>query len=97
MVAPLYTLLKKSIPWHWGQEQKDAFMALKRAVVQAPVLAYPQVGKPFYLDLATIHTHIGVILFQQSRTSRKPVAYGSRVLSEVEKKNLTHVNVKYLL
>lgn len=83
VAVPLYILLTKGVPRQWGQEQKQAFMALKRTMVRA--LAYPHMGKPFYLELATTHTHVGTILYHQLGTTRKPVAYSSRELSEVER------------
>lgn len=81
---PLYKLLKKSQPWQWGTVQQEAFMQLKQSLMQAPALAYPDPNKEFHLQLSTGKEAIGAILMQEKGTSTKPVAYGSRTLSEVE-------------
>jgi len=41
--------LAKGIPWGWGEQQQEAFEALKEAMVSPPVMAYPDFTKPFVL------------------------------------------------
>ena len=44
--VPLTKLLRKAQAWEWGEEQKDAFTALKTTLTTAPVLARPDFNKP---------------------------------------------------
>ncbi|XP_074301078.1 uncharacterized protein LOC141632412 [Silene latifolia] len=47
IAAPLTDLLKKDNKWEWSIDKKRAFEKLKEAVVQEPVLALPEITKPF--------------------------------------------------
>lgn len=48
--VPLYGMLKKRSAQEWDFEQAAVVKELKEALMQAPVLAYPQVGKSFRLQ-----------------------------------------------
>jgi hypothetical protein len=75
--APLRLLMKKDIMWHWEQEQETSFQALKKAISEAPVLAYYDVNKPVTLSVDASSKGIGAVLLQESR----PVAYASKALT----------------
>lgn len=47
MAAPLTDLLKKNRAWVWDASCQDAFEALKRAVMEEPVLALPDYTKAY--------------------------------------------------
>jgi hypothetical protein len=49
IAAPLTSMLKKNA-FSWSPEAKDAFLKLKAAVSQAPVLALPDFEKPFLIE-----------------------------------------------
>ncbi|ROT64342.1 hypothetical protein C7M84_017686, partial [Penaeus vannamei] len=49
ITAPLTYLLKKDIPWHWDEEQVNAFRMLKNCLSLATVLAFPKFDLPFIL------------------------------------------------
>ena len=44
---PMSDLLKKDAAWTWSKEQVDAFSSVKQFLVEAPVLALPDVDKSF--------------------------------------------------
>ena len=50
MAAPLNTLHKKGVKFVWGQEQKEAFEALKQAISHPPVLRVADISKMFILQ-----------------------------------------------
>ena len=50
IVAPLTNLLKREA-FKWSEQSQQAFLTLKRALVQAPVLALPDFSKPFVLEI----------------------------------------------
>lgn len=64
----------------WEKEQKDAFEQLKGALLSAPVLALPKIGKPFVLTTDASRYAVGVTLEQEGH----PVAYMSHRLSDAE-------------
>ncbi|KAF0749999.1 hypothetical protein AaE_006862, partial [Aphanomyces astaci] len=41
LVRPLSGLLKKGAKWHWGEDERRAFLIIKVALQQAPVLQLP--------------------------------------------------------
>ena len=49
MAEPLTRLLKKNNKFVWKEEQDSAFTALKDALTNAPVLALPNINKPYSL------------------------------------------------
>ena len=48
---PLTELLKKGVPFVWTTVTETAFTTLKKALVEAPVLALPQFDKPFVIEM----------------------------------------------
>ena len=85
----LRELLRKDEPWVWGQEQTEAFVALKQKFASQPILAH------FYLNLSTYVTSdassnaIGAVLSQIDGKTERPVAFASRTLSMTERKYST--------
>ncbi|OIT34346.1 putative mitochondrial protein, partial [Nicotiana attenuata] len=47
ITVPLTELLKKVTPWDWGPRRAEAFNVLKAAMSSSPVLALPDLAKPF--------------------------------------------------
>jgi hypothetical protein len=47
MDVPLTNLTRKNKPWEWTSECQEAFEKVKHALTNAPVLAPPELGKPF--------------------------------------------------
>ena len=77
--------------WQADPEIQDAFDKLKKAVSQAPVLAYADFGRPFRLvtDASTIG--LGAALYQVQEDGKdKPIAFASRALSKSEQNYPAH-------
>ena len=53
---PLNALSKKNVPFVWTVTCADAFDKLKRALVSAPILAYPNFREPFLLFVDASYT-----------------------------------------
>ncbi|XP_076788176.1 uncharacterized protein LOC143441855 [Arvicanthis niloticus] len=49
LAAPLYSFTKEQGEFVWTEEHQKAFGALKKALVEAPALALPDLTKPFTL------------------------------------------------
>lgn len=48
--------------WEWGPAQQEAFAALKQALSEATVLAYPDFRKPFVLHTDASAYGLGAVL-----------------------------------
>uniref|UniRef100_A0A8C8SJ05 ribonuclease H n=1 Tax=Pelusios castaneus TaxID=367368 RepID=A0A8C8SJ05_9SAUR len=84
IARPLYLLLRKNVEWMWGAEQQEAFVKLKKALLEAPALAFPKEGVPFRLQVLHTTEGISAVLSQDSGSGERAIAYGSRILSAVE-------------
>ncbi len=85
LATPLMGLTKKDAKLTWDDDCEQAFLALKKALVQPPVLAYPTREGPFILSKDTNDTRMGAVLEQEQaedgRVVRKAIAYTSKTLN----------------
>jgi len=86
VAKPITTLLKNQTKFVWSHECEQAFQTLKRLLTTAPVLAQPDIEKPFdvYCDASGIG--MGCVLMQEGRV----IAYASRQLKPHEENYPTH-------
>ncbi|XP_030069247.1 uncharacterized protein LOC115476811, partial [Microcaecilia unicolor] len=87
MAKPLYQATKggEKEPFEWGPTAQQSFIAIKKALLQAPALGLPDVEKPFSLY---VHERQGValgVLTQMMGSWQRPVAYLSKQLDGVAK------------
>jgi hypothetical protein len=68
-------MLKKNA-FSWSPKAKEAFLKLKAAVSQAPVLALPNFEKPFLIECDASGLGIGAVLMQSNR----PITFLSKAL-----------------
>lgn len=84
--APLHSLTRKNAPFQWTEECQLAFETLKKKLLSAPVLVYPNFDLSFVLETDASVRGVGAVLSQrQSDNQLHPVAYASHVLSAPEK------------
>ena len=78
---------KSDLPeFRWTQECQEGFDQLKKALIKAPVLAYPDYTKPFILETDASLKGLGVVLLQKGDDNEvHVVAYASRSLRPSEK------------
>ena len=93
ITAPLYNLTsgenkdKKSEHLDLPQEAREAFDHLKAACLQAPILAFPDFGKPFLLETDASGKGLGAVLLQKQSDGRyHPIAYASCIMTETEQR-----------
>ena len=93
IVAPLYDLTsgenkdKKSEHLDLPQEAHETFDRLKAACLQAPILAFPNFGKPFLLETDASSKGLRAVLLQKQSDGRyHPIASVSRIMTETEQR-----------
>lgn len=64
LAKPLTNLLKKGV-YQWNSETEDAFQKLKKALTTTPMLALPDLRKPFTIETDASHAGIGAVLMQE--------------------------------
>ncbi len=64
IASPLNKLTSKNVKFDWTENCQKAFDTLKRALVSAPVLSYPDFTLPFQLYVGASQTGIGLTLGQ---------------------------------
>ncbi len=80
LASPL-TQLMKDIPFHWNAAQAKSFEALKQALTNAPVLAFPDYSAPFILCTDASALGVGAVLIQtNARGKNRVIAYASHKL-----------------
>jgi hypothetical protein len=59
---PFFKLLRKSRPFSWTEEAKQAFQELKQHLVSLPILVAPEPGEPLYLYIAAAAEAVSMVL-----------------------------------
>jgi len=85
LAQPLFNLTKKDIPFHWDQEEEQAFCSLQSILTTAPVLILLDYDKLFTLITDASNYATGSILEQKDAFGcSHPVAYFSKSLQPAE-------------
>ena len=90
-VYPMQKLMRnKGKKFEWSDEAQTAFENIKRELCEAPVLGMPTEKDMYVLDTDASVVAISGKLHQEQewngRTVLRPIAYGSKVLSDTEMK-----------
>ena len=72
--------MKKNKLWVWSKECQGAFEGLKDALIEEPILIFPDFSKAFKIHTEASDFAIGGVFMQE----RHPIAFESRKLNEVE-------------
>ena len=73
IAKPLHRLTERNCSFKWTAECQQSFDKLKAKLTTAPVLAYPDYGKPFILDTDASDFGIGAVLSQKDDKGREHV------------------------
>eukprot|EP00253_Pinus_taeda_P014293 PITA_14293 len=71
IAAPLHALTRLKKVFHWGNKQQKAFDTLKEKISTLPVLALPDLQRPFGIQTDARDYAMGVVLTQHD----KPICY----------------------
>jgi len=80
IAKPMTKLLQKDVKFVWSQECEVTFTALRHLLTTAPVLAQPDIEKPFDVFCDACGTGLGCVLMQEGRV----IAYAFRQLRKHE-------------
>ncbi|KAL0345664.1 UNVERIFIED_CONTAM: Retrovirus-related Pol polyprotein from transposon [Sesamum radiatum] len=86
IARPMTDLLKKTEIWNWTPQCQVSLDNLKRAIVTDPVLALPDMSKPFVVETDASDFSLGGVLMQDGH----PIAFESRKLKDVERHYSVH-------
>jgi hypothetical protein len=86
LVKPITSLLKNDTKFNWSSRCNEAFEQLKLLLTTAPVLAQPDIEKPFDVYCDVSDSGLGCVLMQEGRV----IAYASRQLRRHEEHYPTH-------
>jgi len=81
-----YRTHQERFPFVWTEKHREALKGLIELVTTAPILAYPDLEKPFELEVDASAFAVGAILFQRDDKGRKrDVGYYSKALNSAER------------
>jgi len=86
IAKPMTSLLQKDHKFVWTEGCEIAFRTLRKFLTTAPVLAQPNIEKPFDVFCDTSKSGLGCVLMQEGRV----IAYASRQLRKHEVNYPTH-------
>jgi hypothetical protein len=86
IAKPMTELLKKGVKFVWSEACDKAFRKFRELLTSAPVLAQPDISKPYEVYCDASGTGLGCVLMQKNRV----IAYASRALRPHEKNYPTH-------
>jgi RNase H-like domain found in reverse transcriptase len=84
IAKPLTNLCKKEAKIVWTGVENISSLQLKNILCTAPVLAYPDFNKRFYLATDASTTSLGVMIYQLHDDVDRPVAFISHAFNSTE-------------
>ena len=90
MTYPLEELLREDQEFDWTDECNISFETLKRKLVEAPILRFPNWLIKFHVHIDASGLAIGAILTQPGDDGMDyPIVYSSRKLNKAERNHST--------
>ncbi|WVZ51732.1 hypothetical protein U9M48_002847 [Paspalum notatum var. saurae] len=86
IAKPMTALTQKNAKFAWSSRCEEAFRTLKKLLTSAPVLAQPDINKPFDVYCDASSSGLGCVLMQDGRV----IAYASSQLRKHEVNYHTH-------
>lgn len=83
LAVPLTEITKPTKGFQWGESQQEAFEKIKAALSEAPIVAHPDVTKPYNLYTDASDKCVGAILVQKDENGiERVIHYLSHKLSD---------------
>ena len=85
IMAPLFSLLRKNVPYEWNEPQQKAFEHVKTKLTNAPILVQHNPAKQTTIETDASDYAIGMRMTQPDENGKpKPVAFHSRKMVPAE-------------
>ena len=89
--APLDALRNRADTFTLNETEKQAFDVLRKILLNAPILSFPDFSKPFYMATDASNVGIGAVLYQLPKGPKYPntinyIFFVSRSLQERERR-----------
>ena len=78
------SLTKKKVPFIWTDECQTAFDRLRKELITAPLLEFPDYTGTFILDTDASNNSLGAVLSNIINGEERPLVYASRVMSKTQ-------------
>ena len=85
LLEPLNKLLRSKVAWHWDSEQKDAFEASKKVLLNSNLLVHFDPTKPLVLVADSSSYGVGAVLCHLIDGVERPICFASRTLTPTER------------
>ena len=86
IVKPLTMLTHMDIKFEWKETHRCTFMKLKDAIIQAPILRYPDTTKPYIVYTDASDDACGAQLSQMHDETEFPVAFLSHMFTDTQRR-----------
>ena len=86
IAKPLTLLTRQQVKFDWAPEHQAAFIHLKDAIVQAPILHYPNPNKTYIVYTDSSDDACGAQLSQEHDGTKFPIAFLSHIFSKTQHK-----------
>ena len=84
IAKPLTLLTRQQVKFNWTPEHQEAVIHLKEAIVQAPILHYPNPNKTYIVYTDASDDACGAQLSQEHNGTEFPVAFLSHTFTETQ-------------
>ena len=84
IAKPLTLLTRQQVKFDWTPEHHTTFLNLKEAIVQAPILHYPNPKKKYTVYTDALDDACGAQLLQEHNGTEFPVAFVSHTFAETQ-------------
>lgn len=82
---PLYELTSKKVKFKWTSQANEAFKYLKKCLMEAPILSFPNFAYGFEIECDASNVGLGAVLIQHIGNENKLIACASRSLIQAER------------
>ena len=86
IAKPLTMLTRIDVKFEWKEIHQNAFMKLKEAIIQAPILRYPDTTKPYIVNTDVSDDACGAQLSQIHDRTEFPVAFLSHTFTDTQRR-----------
>ena len=86
IAKPLTMLTRMDVKFEWKERHQDAFMELKEAIIQAPILQYPNTTKPYIMYTDASDDACRTQLSQTHSGAEFPVAFLSHTFTDTQRR-----------